>query len=225
MKSIIFTLALMLPMAVNAQREYRYLCDDDVYLMDDEKVVVYDRNYDEVVDEKIDTKNVLVRHNRVTNYYHEDVVSENHYILNGSPTIRKYRRVYESPSYYYYERPSYSYVGRGGSYRYKCVERWYFFFDLGSSRLINREEMAYLIDYALSHPYMNLYIDSYSDVDTGSRKLNMKLSKDRGDAIAEILVREGVNRNRILIINHGCDKQIYYTNDYNRCVTVTASRR
>ena len=66
MKSIIFTLALMLPIAVNAQR-VRYVCNDDVYSTS------YVSGYDEVIDENTSVKNVIVNHNKVINYYHKNI--------------------------------------------------------------------------------------------------------------------------------------------------------
>ena len=66
MKSIIFTLALAIPIAVNAQREYSRIYDD-LYIVDGTKAVVYD--YDEVINEQKSVKNVFVRHNRETNYF------------------------------------------------------------------------------------------------------------------------------------------------------------
>ena len=48
MKSIIFTLALALPIAVNAQREYSRTYDD-LYIVDGTKAVVYDYDYNRCV--------------------------------------------------------------------------------------------------------------------------------------------------------------------------------
>ncbi len=240
MKKITLMYAMLLSLTACAQREY--FIDDNVYYrgVNNPQVV---NGYDEVIQEEQTVKNVLVRHQQVTNVYHVNEARENHYIINNVPYYRAYVRGHYIPSrtrvninrrsyycpytvergYYRVEVPEYN------DYSYKMVEnnsnKWFFYFQLNSDYLTNREELGHLIDYAKTNQNVVFYIDSYADAETGTQEYNMDISTRRANAIISVLLREGINRNRLFVKNHGCYIQEYNTNSLNRCVTVKASFR
>ena len=201
----------MLPIAANAQREYNRVCGDDLYLPNDTKDVVYD--FDEVIDERVSTKNVLIEHNQVVNYYHKNVVSEKHFYLDGTPIRYRQEYVREHPIYYkeryvreypsYYSSVPYEY------YNEFREPRWHLYFDFNSSRLNNEDELKDLIRYALYYYDLHLYI--YVD-----GNVNDKLSRTRNGFIVDNLLMNGIRSNRIHTI---------YTNKYSCIVKITASRK
>ena len=196
--------------------------------------------FDEVVDEVSTVKNVLVRNKEVINYWHDKVVEENHYNVNGrvvgyarysprrsvshatSNRVVIPRRVTATSSYapvQTYEQPQYTCLDSEGD------GKWFFFFQLNSDFLTNREELGHLIDYARTNPYSTFYIDAYADAGTGGYETNMRISQMRANAIISVLLREGVSKNRLFVQHHGSVNQPYRTNNLNRCVTVSTSFR
>ena len=101
----------------------------------------------------------------------------------------------------------------------------HFYFQINSDYLTNTSEIGHLIEYAKRNQYSQLYIDAYSDRDTGDEQYNMELSKRRADRIVGILLTEGINPDRLNIKYHGSVNQIYRTNNLNRCVTVKTGAR
>lgn len=209
---------------------------DNVYCQD----VI--KGYDDVIQEEQVVKNTLVRHQQVINYYHVNEVKENHYFLNHNPYYgrvvhRHYtprRTVFYTNTYSRYPHAvnrEYSAIETPDNYynSYEHVEnvgnKWFFYFQLNSDYLTNKEELGHLIDYAKTNYNAIFYIDSYADAETGSQEYNMDISKRRANAIINILLNEGINKNRLFVRNHGCYVQEYKTNNFNRCVTVKSSFR
>ena len=242
-KSLLFALALGAVFSANAQGEYR----DDVYTVvgqhgnridvqkgrcqqpqprqpqfyiEDNTQVI--NGYDDVIENESSVKNVLVRDYQTINYYHENVVKEVHHYPNGTPAYRRAAPRRAIPI----EQQQTNYEPVQSFNNYQQVSdgsKWFFFFQLNSDFLTNQEEIGHLIDYALSNPRCKLYIDSYADALTGSESYNMDISQRRANTIINILIREGVNRNRLFVKCHGCINQPYNTNNLNRCVTVKTS--
>ena len=221
MKSIIFTLALMLPIAVNAQR-VRYVCNDDVYS------TRYVSGYDKVIDENTSVKNVIVNHNKVINYYHKNNVVEHHYTIGDCPNqctdVRRYtisgHCYHDSYAPYCYEYYDECYYDKPNC---NIRKNWCFFFEFNSTYIINEREIGHLVGFAKSHPYAVFYFDAYSDIATGSGKVNRMLSRDRAYTIINILLNKGISRKRMFIVNHGSETQPYSINEYNRCVIVSTT--
>ena len=191
--------------------------------------------FDEVVEGTASVKNVLVRNKEVVNYYHDNVVVENHYNINGRPVgyaryaprrqmhypSRKVIIPRRSASHYTpvecYEQPQYTCLGNDNN------NKWFFFFQFNSDFLTNREELGHLIDYAKTNPYTYFYVDAYADAETGGYDANMRISQMRANTIISVLLREGISRNRIFVQHHGSVSQPYRTNNLNRCVTVSTT--
>lgn len=234
-KNIILLLVLMFAANVNAQREYRVVGQrgnkvevsrcDDVYVgtpivgqrCETADGVVFDR----VVNEAQSCENVLVKEQKVVNYYHMTEEVENHFYISNTPTVRE-KHYQPGQTYGYTDNCGYK---KYGSITTPTQEDWYFYFQLNSDFLTNTSEIGHLIEYARRNQYSQLYIDAYSDRDTGNKQYNMELSKRRADRIVGILLNEGVNPDRLNIRCHGSINQIYRTNNLNRCVTVKTSVR
>jgi len=239
-KSLLFALALGAVLSANAQREYQ----DGVYTVVGQRGNKIDvtkgrcqtqqpqfyiedntqcfNGYDDVIENESSVKNVLVKDYQTINYYHENVVKENHYYVSNRPVYRRTapRSSISVEGRYTYRRPVESF----NDYQQLSDDnKWFFFFQLNSDFLTNSEELGHLIDYALSNPRCKLYIDSYADALTGSESYNMEISQRRANTVINYLIREGVNRNRLFVKCHGCVSQPYNNNNLNRCVTVKTS--
>ena len=196
----------------------------------------YDSNvvvYDNVIEDEQVVQNTLVKHQKTINYYHVNETRENHYYLdNGLPhyylhqrtnNYRKRPTTYREP---YYSSPRQSKYRRAKpiSTNYQRVQdkKWFFYFDIDSYSLINKEELGHLIDYAKTNRNAVFYIDSYADAQTGDDYYNMELSSMRANTITDILQREGISNNRLMVCPNGSSIQEYNTNNLNRCVIVKA---
>lgn len=244
-KNIILLLVLMFAANVNAQREYRVVGQrgnkvevsrcDDVYVgtpiveqrCETADGVVFDR----VVNEAQSCENVLVKEQKVVNYYHMTEEVENHYYISNAPVVRSnppvVRRDLPKPRQggYVDSRGYHKYTDNRGYTGVSTKDDWYFYFQINSDYLTNTSEIGHLIEYAKRNQYSQLYIDAYSDRDTGDEQYNMELSKRRADRIVGILLTEGINPDRLNIKYHGSVNQIYRTNNLNRCVTVKTGAR
>lgn len=237
MRFIILTLALMACISVNAQREYR-VCNDDLYLSETQNCRV--DGYDEVEEVyDVETKKLVI-HKNVKNVYHVyEPAVERHYTISQPLTSRRrcvsqtrprYRNrcnVVTVPRRVY---SSYTPIQDCYDEQYTCLSeynenKWFFYFQLNSNYLTNREELGHLIDYAKSNPCSVFYIDAYADAETGGYDVNMRISKMRANAIISVLLNEGIERNRLFVQHHGSVSQPYKTNNLNRCVTVTVGNR
>ena len=238
--------AFMLTVGVDAQREYRVVGQrgnkvevsrcDDVYIgtpvveqrCESADGVVFDR----VINEAQSCENVLVKEQKVVNYYHMTEEVEKHYYISNAPVVKSnppvVRRDLPKPRQggYVDSRGYHKYTDNRGYTGVSTQNDWYFYFRINSDLLDNNpSEIGHLIEYAKRNPYSQLYIDAYSDRDTGNERHNMELSKGRADRIVGILLTEGINPDRLNIRYHGSINQIYETNDLNRCVTVKAGAR
>ena len=64
-----------------------------------------------------------------------------------------------------------------------------------------------IVDYLISHPERSVKISGHTD-DTGSEAHNLTLSKKRADVVAEYLVSNGIDTNRLETFGFGCSKPI-----------------
>jgi transcription termination factor Rho len=66
------------------------------------------------------------------------------------------------------------------------------------------------------------YYDMFDNAQTGDSYYNMELSSMRANTITDILQREGISNNRLMVCPNGSSIQEYNTNNLNRCVIVKA---
>lgn len=64
----------------------------------------------------------------------------------------------------------------------------------------------------------NIELVGFADAATGSDKRNMELSLARANAVADALIKCGVNKDKITVIGKGATEQIFGENDANRVV-------
>lgn len=79
------------------------------------------------------------------------------------------------------------------------------FFEIGSSVLppkseVNLQTIAQMMK---DNPNMTLSLTGYADSDTGSAAWNKQLSENRANAVADALVKLGVNKNRLVVVGKG----------------------
>ncbi|MCM1163801.1 MAG: OmpA family protein [Muribaculaceae bacterium] len=91
-----------------------------------------------------------------------------------------------------------------------------------NSAYVSSEEMVNvynIAEYLKANPNTNIVIRGYADKDTGTSAYNMKLSKRRAQAVADILTGDyGIDASRLVLDAEGSDVQPYETNAWNRIV-------
>ncbi|HSW55760.1 MAG TPA: OmpA family protein [Ignavibacteriaceae bacterium] len=77
-------------------------------------------------------------------------------------------------------------------------------FEVGKSTLLSgaQSELNEMLEVMLKYPDSNWRISGYTD-NTGSYSLNMKLSYDRAQAVADYLIQNGIKRSRLIVSGNG----------------------
>lgn len=92
-------------------------------------------------------------------------------------------------------------------------------FEIGKSE-IDKLQMANLYQVAnvlKANPDLNIEIKGYADKNTGTTKLNKKLSDERAKKVKDVLVNTfNIDEKRISTVGMGDDEQIFDENDWNR---------
>lgn len=100
------------------------------------------------------------------------------------------------------------------------------FFTIGSAAISDRAmvNIEHLADYLKKYPDVNVQLVGYADAATGSPALNSRLSTQRAEAVANVLVDKfGISRNRIVTEGQGgVDK--YQKIYLNRMVLIEAAK-
>jgi outer membrane protein OmpA-like peptidoglycan-associated protein len=239
MKKNIFISMALLALAACAPREYSDLHHNMYYddVINEENVVRNTLVRHQEVDNYYHVNEVKENHyylngsNNVCCYYYPHYSRYRPYYRHYYPTRRivyvnrpttvvRYVNQERDNAFYKQEHTTnnYSKYTNIGNYENK----WYFYFQLNSDRLTEKEEIGHLIDYAKSHTNMSFYIDSYADANTGTYEYNMDLSERRAKTIINILINEGISGSRLFVRNHGSSSQNYNTNNLNRHVVVKA---
>jgi outer membrane protein OmpA-like peptidoglycan-associated protein len=229
MRNLFFIAALSFCCVANAQRAQQTIYMDGTYNSTD-----CINDFDEVEEVYDGVSNKLVIHKKITNVYHVNgQTEERHYDAYGRQigyaryaprcrtNVRRNAVVIPNRCDSYepietYEESQYSRLSEENG------KKWFFYFQFNSSFLTNKEELYHLIDFAANNMCSSLYIDAYADAGTGDYESNLRISKARANTIINVLLREGISRNRIFVKCHGSINQPYSTNNLNRCVTVSA---
>jgi outer membrane protein OmpA-like peptidoglycan-associated protein len=96
-------------------------------------------------------------------------------------------------------------------------------FNLASAEVDNVQLLTVLqvADYLTAHPNATCDLRAYADRDTGNPELNLLISQNRVNAVADLLVRRfGISPLRLNLNYFGDRVQPFVRNDWNRVVTV-----
>lgn len=92
-------------------------------------------------------------------------------------------------------------------------------FEIGSAEIPHTQRGNILsIANVLKDSGANIELVGFADAATGSDKRNMELSLARANAVADALIKCGVNKDKITVIGKGATEQIFGENDANRVV-------
>lgn len=99
------------------------------------------------------------------------------------------------------------------------------FFTIGSAAIRSNEQtkIEELAAYMTAHPETKISVVGYADVQTGTRSVNLAISKRRAEAVAAALEKQGVAADRIRIECKGDTEQPFAVNAENR-VTICIAR-
>ncbi|GHT02900.1 hypothetical protein AGMMS49525_07100 [Bacteroidia bacterium] len=101
----------------------------------------------------------------------------------------------------------------------KAVELEPVFFLLGSSVVRQNQltNVAKAAEYLKSHPGAKLELASYADGKTGTKAVNLALSKRRSESVAQVLIKKyGISKDRLIKKHYGSEVQPFTENDWNR---------
>lgn len=92
------------------------------------------------------------------------------------------------------------------------------FFDINSSviRPIESAKVGDLVIYMQKNPETKVILTGYADAGTGNKRINLRLSEERAQAVKEMLLKAGINESRILSSHKGDSVQPFTENDKNR---------
>lgn len=97
------------------------------------------------------------------------------------------------------------------------------FFKIGRA-IITKDEMykvGEIYNFLKDHPEAKVTVTGYADKGTGSMALNLRLSKQRADAVADALVKKyGVDRSRITVKSMGEEEDQPYPDPIQNRVTI-----
>lgn len=80
-----------------------------------------------------------------------------------------------------------------------------------------------VVDYMKQFPDAKATITGYADNGTGSREINMRLSQQRAEAVANQLTdKYGISKDRLTVSSMKDSEQPFETNDWNRVVIIIA---
>ena len=232
-KLFLLALVIMSVLSANAQRRvynsyrhgYYYVNSryaDEVYYyngarrvyVERDPYIVYDRP---AVVERIVEKPVYVE---TPVYIEKPVVVEKPVVINNTV----YQEINQPDEAYYVNKRNVR-VSGFESYEESVATQWTLVFNIGSYNITTASlpDLHNIKKFYQTYPDCTFEILAYSDRNTGTSAGNMRLSRQRGEAIAKYLNEtKGIPYSKISMDYYGSDKQVYVSNDWNRCVVVRA---
>lgn len=98
-------------------------------------------------------------------------------------------------------------------------------FNIGKTTITPSQEMNIMAvaQYLKQYPESNATINGYADTGTGTPEINLRLAKQRAEAVRDCLVQKyGISSDRLMIMSMEGDEQPFEENDWNRVVIMIA---
>ncbi|MDR1881357.1 MAG: OmpA family protein [Prevotella sp.] len=98
-------------------------------------------------------------------------------------------------------------------------------FHIGSAKLEQNQDINIFnaARYLMDNPDVNVIVTGYADKSTGTAAVNQRLSEQRAEAVAKILIEKyGIETDRITTKAGGDKKQLFPIDQWNRVVVFTA---
>lgn len=92
-----------------------------------------------------------------------------------------------------------------------------------NSAIIEDAQMANIeniVAYMKENKDVRISITGYADAKTGTSEYNQKLSKERAEAVKNVLLKYGIEPIRLLVKAEGDKKQVYEKNNWNRVAII-----
>lgn len=98
------------------------------------------------------------------------------------------------------------------------------FFLINSAKVRESEQakVVELVEYLKANPTKKIVITGYADYQTGTSVYNMEISKRRANVVAELIISQGIERDRVSVDARGGEEQPFSVQEDNRvaiCVT------
>ncbi|MFR9166380.1 MAG: OmpA family protein [Dysgonomonas sp.] len=100
-------------------------------------------------------------------------------------------------------------------------------FKIGSAKLQDNQEINIFnaAKYLQQNPDINVVVTGYADKSTGTPAINQRLSEQRAQAVADIMIKKfGIDPARITTVASGDKEQPFPTDEWNRVVIFTVKR-
>lgn len=98
-------------------------------------------------------------------------------------------------------------------------------FSIGKSSLTAAQEMnvVSVTDYLKAYPEAKATITGYADTGTGTPEINLRLARERAEAVRSCMVEKyGISADRLSVSSMVSDEQPFETNGWNRVVIIIA---
>lgn len=99
-------------------------------------------------------------------------------------------------------------------------------FELGKTNITESQEMNIMavVQYLEQYPEANATINGYADTGTGTPEINLRLAKQRAEAVRDCMVNKyGIDASRLSVMSMEGDEQPFKNNnDWNRVVIIVA---
>lgn len=87
-----------------------------------------------------------------------------------------------------------------------------------------RQKIDQLLEWAKNHPDARIIVTGYADAGTGTAQINLRTSRNRAQNLTQLLIRSGIDKDRIITEAKGDTVQPFKENDMNRVVIICTDK-
>lgn len=87
-----------------------------------------------------------------------------------------------------------------------------------------KQKIDQLLEWAKNHPDARIIVTGYADAGTGTAQINLRTSRNRAQNLTQLLIRSGIDKDRIITEAKGDTVQPFKENDMNRVVIICTDK-